>query len=197
MQPPKEPKQLRDKKQVVAGMIIFYPSEEGAKYLFLYRRGNYWNFPKGHFEAGEDSLEAALREVAEETGLTRRDLRVIPNFQARQNFSFVHGNEHIHDTVVLYLAETRNPRVVISPREHSGYAWFLYHDALRMLTDKYAGTKQILRKVHSFLRDAQLQTRNPNPRISPSRPVPPRPPITPNMGRAPSPHYFRRPARQS
>lgn len=184
----KENKSLRDKKQVVAGMVIYYPSEEGIKYLLLYRRGNYWNFPKGHFEAGEDSLEAALREVAEETGLTRQDLRVIPNFKTQQNFSFVHGNEHIHDTVVLYLAETRNPRVIISPREHSGYAWFLYHDALRILTDKYAGTKQILRKVHGFLRPSQTQGQNARPPAHRSRVAPgPRH----SSPRPQSSHYFR------
>lgn len=38
--------------------------------LFIYRRGK-WDLPKGKIEKRETSLEAALREVTEETGLTQ------------------------------------------------------------------------------------------------------------------------------
>ncbi len=38
--------------------------------VLLLRAYNYWDFPKGGVEAGESSLEAAVREVREETGIT-------------------------------------------------------------------------------------------------------------------------------
>jgi 8-oxo-dGTP pyrophosphatase MutT (NUDIX family) len=34
-------------------------------------RYNYWDFPKGHIEAGETDEEAAIREVTEETGIDK------------------------------------------------------------------------------------------------------------------------------
>ncbi|MBQ9418408.1 MAG: NUDIX domain-containing protein [Bacteroidales bacterium] len=37
--------------------------------VLLIRRLGHWDLPKGHVEAGESLREAALREVAEETGL--------------------------------------------------------------------------------------------------------------------------------
>ncbi len=142
---------LSEKKQVVAGFVVFRRTSDGVKYLLLYRRGNYWNFPKGHFEAGEDSMATALRETEEETGIRRSELRIIPNWKAYEQFHFRVGTERIHDTVILYLAETHQANVRIAPREHSGFAWFVYHDAISILGKKYVGTKRVLKQAHDFL----------------------------------------------
>lgn len=45
----------------------------GDRYLYIYRRG-FWDLPKGKQEKGEAIRDTALREVAEETGLTPLDL---------------------------------------------------------------------------------------------------------------------------
>jgi len=37
--------------------------------LVVSQRGRSWSLPKGHIETGEDALEAARREIYEETGL--------------------------------------------------------------------------------------------------------------------------------
>jgi len=39
------------------------------------QRGKSWSLPKGHIEEGEDTLEAARREIHEESGLS--DLKLI------------------------------------------------------------------------------------------------------------------------
>jgi 8-oxo-dGTP pyrophosphatase MutT (NUDIX family) len=39
--------------------------------VLLLRSFKYWDFPKGMVEEGEDPLEAAKREVQEETGLSK------------------------------------------------------------------------------------------------------------------------------
>lgn len=135
--------------------MIYRRTEDGIKYLLLYRRGQYWNFPKGHFELGETSLDTALRETKEETGIGKEDLRLIQGFRAYEKFYFDRGNERIFDTVILYLAETRKVQVTIAPREHSGYGWFLYHDALKVIGKQYAGTKRVLRQAHEFIKDRQ------------------------------------------
>lgn len=38
-------------------------------FLVRHRNGGHWGFPKGRKEAGETDLEAAKRELSEETGL--------------------------------------------------------------------------------------------------------------------------------
>ena len=62
---------------MVAGFVVYRKTTDGIKFLLLYRRGNYWNFPKGHFKPGERSIDTALRETEEEVGLDRRHVDVI------------------------------------------------------------------------------------------------------------------------
>lgn len=150
--PPTMKKEATVKKQTVAGFVICRKTDEGPKYLLLYRRGTYWNFPKGKFEEGENDLSAALRELHEETGLVESDLSIVPGFKTQLRYNFRIGDERIYDTVILYLAETEKADVVISSREHSGYAWFLFADAMKVVGAKYVGTKRVLKQAHDFLR---------------------------------------------
>lgn len=43
-------------------------NDEGEVLLIRHRKGE-WVFPKGHIEPGEDPVETAIREVAEEAGV--------------------------------------------------------------------------------------------------------------------------------
>ncbi|PPK85703.1 ADP-ribose pyrophosphatase YjhB (NUDIX family) [Neolewinella xylanilytica] len=54
-----------------AGGVV--TNEDNGKQLFIFRRG-YWDLPKGKLDEGEDRPTAALREVAEETGLQQIEL---------------------------------------------------------------------------------------------------------------------------
>ncbi len=54
------------KRVTAAGGVVVNPSNE---VLFIFRKGH-WDLPKGKLDAGESKSEAALREVAEETGVT-------------------------------------------------------------------------------------------------------------------------------
>ena len=49
-----------------AGGVVFRP--DGNVLLLRHREGT-WVFPKGHLDAGERALEAAVREVEEEAGV--------------------------------------------------------------------------------------------------------------------------------
>ena len=155
MNPPAK-KEHSIKKQVVAGFIVYRRTQDGIKFLLLYRRGGYWNFPKGHFESGEQALDTALRETEEETGLKKSELRIVPNFRTEVNFHFFRGDKKIYDRVLLYLAETHKAEINISPREHSGFAWFTYQDAIKIL-GKYVGTKNALKIAYDFLRARSAQ----------------------------------------
>lgn len=53
-----------------AGMVVVRRAPRGYRFLILRAYRN-WDFPKGGLEPGEEPLDCARREVAEETGLTR------------------------------------------------------------------------------------------------------------------------------
>jgi ADP-ribose pyrophosphatase YjhB (NUDIX family) len=59
------------KRTRVAGGVIV--SENTGLVVIVSQNGDSWSLPKGHVEAGEDELTAAIREIREESGVT--DLR--------------------------------------------------------------------------------------------------------------------------
>ena len=61
-----------------AGGLIARSSPDGPQVLVVHRpRYDDWTFPKGKNEAGEESMDAAIREVAEETGQQPRLVSVV------------------------------------------------------------------------------------------------------------------------
>ena len=49
-----------------AGVVVVRQTAEGWRFLLL-RAFNHWDFPKGMVESGEEPLDAAKREVREES----------------------------------------------------------------------------------------------------------------------------------
>src|SRR5690349_15416127 len=45
-----------------------------GRVLVVSQRGDSWSLPKGHIEEGENKLQAATREITEESGITRLTL---------------------------------------------------------------------------------------------------------------------------
>lgn len=55
-----------------AGGIVL--QEKTGEVIVVSQNGDSWSLPKGHLEAGESEMMAAIREIAEETGVTELDL---------------------------------------------------------------------------------------------------------------------------
>lgn len=143
---------------ISAGIIVFRKTKDGVKFLILYHGRNYWNFPKGKIESEEKSWQAALREVREETGLKANELKFVGGFKAHERFVYQRGKDKVFKLVILYLAETRQPRITVS-HEHEGYGWFTFAEAKRELS-KYKDSLKILEQANDFLHHRrQTQTR--------------------------------------
>ena len=141
--------------EISAGIIIYRKTEDGPKFLILYHGNNYWNFPKGKIEAEEKSFQTAVREIKEETGLGRNELKFNTYFKAYEKFVFWRKSGKVYKTVIFYLAETRRKGVRISEMKegqpHEGFAWFTYKEAIAILY-KHKDSQRILTQAYDVLR---------------------------------------------
>ena len=131
-----------------AGFILITDDFETDDYcvLLLHYTSGHWDFPKGNIETNETELEAATRELQEETGI--ETIRVIPNFRCVLNYKYTRKTMLISKQVTLFLASTGVRKVKIS-HEHIGYSWVKKSDATTQLT--YENAKSALKQAINFL----------------------------------------------
>ena len=98
--------------------------------LLQYPQGH-WSFPKGHVEAGEDHHATAKRELLEETGI--EEIRIIPSWRERTEYSYTRKGTKNHKQVYWYLAVTEEYVVELS-HEHTNFLWLDIDNALDQLT---------------------------------------------------------------
>ncbi|TSC59538.1 MAG: NUDIX hydrolase [Parcubacteria group bacterium Gr01-1014_107] len=135
-------------REVSAGMIIYRRTKSGLKFLLLYHGNGHWNFPKGRLESGEKDIQAALREVGEETGIRQQYLSLDKSFKKTDKYFFKRGGKGVFKVVVFFLARAKSDKVKVS-WEHDGYGWFLCQDAIKIL--KYQSSVNILEQAYKFL----------------------------------------------
>jgi 8-oxo-(d)GTP phosphatase len=145
---------------LAAGAVVFRP---GKDVLLIHRpRYDDWSFPKGKLDPGEHVAAAAVREVAEETGLR---VRLGPPL-AEQQYTLENGNRK----VVSYWVGR-----VVGDDDVSGYApnnevdaveWVAYDKALERLThdhdrDTLREAGKVRRRTHPvvILRHSQARSR--------------------------------------
>ncbi|MGC8547557.1 MAG: uracil-DNA glycosylase family protein [Candidatus Micrarchaeia archaeon] len=127
-----------------AGAFV-YLMKEGKPYLLVLRREKDYDIPKGHIEKGETAIEAAKREVKEETGL---EPKFLPYFWLTTKYFFFEDKEKVFKTVKFFIAESNTDKVTIS-FEHIGYSWLTYEEAMNIIG--YKDLKQILPEVYDYI----------------------------------------------
>jgi len=139
-----------------AGAIIFKKIEGESHYLLLRYPSRHWEFAKGHIEKGESIEQTVIREVEEETNI--KDLKIMPGFKEYSKYFFkksyhLKGEAKkkapwVFKLVTFLLAETKTEEVKIS-KEHIGFVWLPYEEAVKKTTFKNA--KDLLKKAHKFI----------------------------------------------
>lgn len=114
------------------------------------RRGRMmWSLPKGHIETGETAEQTAMREVAEETGISGTIVAPL----GKIDYWFVSEGKRIHKTVHHYLLRFTGGELSDADYEVSAVAWVPLTELPRRLT--YSDERRLARMAESVIADLQ------------------------------------------
>ncbi len=135
--------------EIASGFVLF---QRGAPFRYLTLRNARHKdvgLPKGHVEPGEELLEAAVRETAEETGIDD----ATPNRWFRRTIRYRLGGSKTKE-VTYFAAETARSAVRLS-KEHDEAVWHDLPGAVRAI--RHEDLRAVLRDAAVFLKDPILR----------------------------------------
>jgi ADP-ribose pyrophosphatase YjhB (NUDIX family) len=109
-----------------------------------------WSLPKGHIEDGETPEQAAIREVAEETGIDS----VIEKSLGVIDFWFMAGGKRIHKTVHHFLFRETGGLLAAQESEVDEVAWFPLEEIVSRLA--YPDEKKLIARTNAATELAPL-----------------------------------------
>ena len=127
------------------GVVLARQTHDGWVTLLL-RAYHHWDFPKGLQEEAEEPLEAARREVREETSIENLDFQWGDRYMETGPYS--KGK-----TARYYLASTDQESVVMGPSpetgepEHHEWRWVSFDEAYDLTTPRVRSVVQWARQI--------------------------------------------------
>ncbi len=120
--------------RVSAGVVVVRELNGSWRYLML-RAYRHWDFPKGLVESGEQPLQAAIREVREETTIESLDFRWGEVYRETAPYS--------HKKIArYYVAQTAIEAVTLPVRpelgraEHNEWRWVTFEQGLSLCSPR-------------------------------------------------------------
>lgn len=135
------------RRETSAGGVVFRVVDGQPRFLLIRDSYSNWGFPKGHLEDGEQPRTAAVREVAEETGLV--SLRVVGEIETI-DWYFRFRGRLIHKVCHFFLMETDQAET--NPQRAEGITacrWESYDEAARLLS--YANAREVLHRAQGVI----------------------------------------------
>ena len=130
-------------REYTAGGVVFRRVADKVDILMIQDRLGRWTIPKGHVEEGETLEQTALREVAEETGLTEYKLGEKLD---KLHFFYRKEGKLIFMTTHVYLMEAIGNTDAVVAEDSEGIVdakWFDSGEALGLI--EYKDTEKLFR----------------------------------------------------
>ncbi len=116
-----------------------------SEYLLMHRCGEYlngnWQMVTGSIHTGETAWQAALRELAEETGLTPLEFYTVDQIESFYEFTM---DKILFGPIFLAIVDPVQS-VRLSPNEHDSYLWKPLPEAIEYL--QFANQRRIIRYI--------------------------------------------------
>ncbi len=135
------------KKEYSAGGIVFRKNNSGWEVLLIRDMNNTWTFPKGKIETGETPIQAAIREIMEETR--------IGNLVVKKALPPIHytfeRNGKVYKTVRFYVFTTSDTQTNPQHDEGISTAEFFDSNAARGMLGYMDTQTELYRKALQLL----------------------------------------------
>lgn len=124
--------------RILSSGVVVVNRKNGIWRYLLLRSYRYWDFPKGIVEPGEAPLDAACREVREETTLSELHFRWGHDYRETEPY----GRGKV---ARYYLAESLENDVslpvnpLLGRPEHHEFRWLVYEAARRLVAPRVLG----------------------------------------------------------
>lgn len=130
-----------------AGGIVVRDFDGEKKVLVTQHSGHHgWDFPKGHVEKGEKSVDAAIREVEEETGVKAEVVEKVGDTK----YFYYEEKEKVFKTVVYFLMKYVEEGEATTAWEVSAKEWLPVDEVEEKLT--FDDSKKLFGEVKGKIR---------------------------------------------
>lgn len=126
-----------------SGAVLYTEINNTINYVLVVEIDGHCGFPKGHIELGETEIQAALREVKEETGITAN---ILDGFLIKIEYAMKNGN--IKQTT-YFCAKYENQTIKYDEHELLGVKLLPFDEALLSLS--YQNVKDVLIEANQYI----------------------------------------------
>ena len=123
---------MAEKIKAAGGVVV-----QGKRILFIKKNGR-WDLPKGKLKKGANRKKTAIREICEETGLKKKDLKILQVLIPTYHHIKLKGIINVKETFWFLVQYTGTPKAKLIPDRNEGITkckWFDLDQLILALKD--------------------------------------------------------------
>ena len=123
---------MAEKIKAAGGVVV-----QGKRILFIKKNGR-WDLPKGKLKKGANRKKTAIREICEETGLKKKDLKILQVLIPTYHHIKLKGIINVKETFWFLVQYTGTPKAKLIPDRNEGITkckWFDLDQLMLALKD--------------------------------------------------------------
>lgn len=131
------------------GIILYHVFPRSLKFLIVKHKKGHWSFAKGHRDKGETSIQTAVRELYEETGI--KNIKFISKkILLEEKYVFISKKKiKVLKSVEYFIAESKNIKVKIDKKEITNFKWSTVKTGVKLIT--FSQSRNLLKKADRLI----------------------------------------------